>query len=199
MIFTNLLIEVLAHPMAMKANWSWPLVSSVMKDISTQSRSNANRKINAKLKKGHVIKSGRRRLDATSLPQLPMDLSIPVAPALPQLPNIHKKNKEKLHPLQEQTSLNAKLVFPYLIQRSASSEISSPGTLNAPSVYSSPHKSSCPIENPFTKDSLHKNNSTARILSKRLSSSYRYYHFNKRYFFYLHQKILLSQRICILI
>lgn len=167
MIFTNLLIEVLAHPMAVKAKWSWPLVSSVMKDIITQSRSNANRKMNAKLKKeGHVIKSGRRRLDATPLPHSPMDLSIPVAPTLPRLPDLLKKNKEKLHPLQEQTSLNAKLISPYSIQGSASSEISSPETLKAPSVYSSLHKSNYSIENSHTRNSKHEDNSAARISSK---------------------------------
>lgn len=152
--------------MAVKANWSWPLVSSVMKDIITQSRFNTNRRMNAKLKKeGHVIKSGRRRLDATPLPHSLIDLSIPIAPRLPHLFDRPQKNKKKLHPLQEQTSSNAKLVFPYPIQKSATFGMSSPGTLKAPSVYNSPHKSNYPIENSYTRNSKPENHSTARILS----------------------------------
>lgn len=153
--------------MAVKANWSWPLVSSVMKDFISQSRSNANRKINAKLKnEGHVIKSGRRGLDAIPLPHSPMELSILVAPILPHLPDLPKKNKEKLHPLQEQASLNTKVVFPYSIQGSASSDIPSPGTLKAPSTHGSMHKSCFSIKNSLTRDSEHENNSIGRISSK---------------------------------
>lgn len=94
-----------------------------------------------------MIKSGRRRLDATSLPNSQMDLSIPVAPTLPHLPGLSKEIKEKLCPLQEQAALNTKVIFPYSIQGSASLDLSSPGTLKAPSAYGSMDKSSSPIRN----------------------------------------------------
>lgn len=129
---TNMYSEVLAHPAALKANWSWALISSVMKDIITQSRSNSQRKQNAKMKKeGHIIKPGRPRLD-TFLSEKPMgNLLIPVAPASIELENVISKTKSPLRPLKHctiphttPTTLNSTA-----LELGDPSHLSSPGTL----------------------------------------------------------------------
>lgn len=51
----NIYVEVLAHSTAVKANWSWALVSSVMKNIIIQSRSIPKQKQNAKQKKRALL------------------------------------------------------------------------------------------------------------------------------------------------
>lgn len=138
----NIYIEVLAHPTALKANWSWALISSVMKDIITQSRSNAKRKQNAKLKKeGHIIKPGRPRLDALPSQESLGNISIPVAPASIELQNTIPKTKSPLRPLQHQIlPHNNSTILNYAPKLGASTQSSSPGTLMNTSP-SSPMKS----------------------------------------------------------
>ena len=127
--------------MAVKAEWSWPLVFSVMKDIITKSRSNANRKMNAKLKnEGHTIKSGRRRLDAIPLVDSHREAVIPVAPAPSQFQKLVQNNRQKLHPLQQEPSTSSNSSFPLPSEQSAPFHSPSPRTLQAPSNHQSPEK-----------------------------------------------------------
>lgn len=127
--------------MAIKAEWSWPLVSSVMKDIITQSRSNANRKLNAQLKnEGHSIKSGRRRLDVIPLVDSRKEAVIPVAPAPSQFQKSIQNNRQKLHPLWQEPLTSSNSSFPFLSEKSAPFHSSSPRTLQGSSNHQSPEK-----------------------------------------------------------
>lgn len=111
----NILLKALAHPMAVKAEWSWPLVSSIMKDIIMQSRSNANQKMNAKLKnKGYIAKSGRRRLDAIPLVDPHREAVTPIAPAPSQFQKSVQNSRQKLHSFQEEPQLVVTPPSPFL-------------------------------------------------------------------------------------
>ena len=153
--------------MAVKAEWSWLLVSSVMKDIITQSRSNANRKINVQLKnEGHSIKSGRRRLDAIPLIDSRKKTAIPVAPAPSQFPKLVQSNRQRLHPLQQELSTSNNSFFPLPSEKSASFHSFSPRTLQGSSNQQSPEKICKPrvelcIQNPQnTKHTSSRNQSS---------------------------------------
>lgn len=112
-----------------------------MKDIITQSRSNANRKINAQLKnEGHSVKSRRRRLDAIPLVDSRREAVIPVAPAPSQLQKSVRSNRQKLHPLQQEPSTSSNSSILFSSENSALFHSSSPRTLQGPSNHQSPEK-----------------------------------------------------------
>lgn len=116
-----------------------------MKDIITQSRSNANGKNNTKLKnEGHTIKSGRRRLDAIPLIDSRGETVIAVAPAPSQFKKSVQNNRQKLHPLQQEPSTSSNSFFPIPSKKSAPFHSSSPRTLQAPSNHQSPEKTESP-------------------------------------------------------
>ena len=125
-----------------------------MKDIITQSRSNANRKMNVKLKnEGHIVKLGHRRLDAIPLVDSHKEAVILVAPAPSQFQKLVQNNQQKLHQLQQKPSTNSNSFFFLPSEKSALFHSSSPRTLQDPSNHQLPEKTCKPtvescVQNP---------------------------------------------------
>lgn len=110
-----------------------------MKDIITQSRSNANRKLNAKLKQeGQIVKPGRRRLDVLPPFESTTKTSIPVAPSPAHFERLPPKTERVLHLLKEQPCLDSRIHSKTLAEQFTLAGSLSPGTLTG--LLSSPFK-----------------------------------------------------------